>query len=206
MRNQLPHHPIDQLSRVAAEWLAEFVVAQPTTRIRTAQPSGIKWKTPPPSSFKVNYDGAVCTSSNCSSIGVVIRNHDGLVIASLAQNLSQAYKLVEIKAMAETRAIEFAAEVGVDRIVIEGDSSVVTEALRFNNARLASYGLLVEDAKLLEKSFSELSYSHTKRKGNKVAHGLARLVLNLSDTIVWMEDIPPSISHFVQTNFTISLE
>ena len=108
--------------------------------------------------------------------------------------------------MAATRAIEFAAKVGVDRIVIKGDSSVVTEALRFNNARLASYGLLVEDAKLLEKSFSELSYSHTKRKGNKVAHGLARLVLNLSDTIVWMEDIPPSISHFVQTNFTISLE
>lgn len=108
--------------------------------------------------------------------------------------------------MAATRAIEFAAKVGVDRIVIKGDSSVVTEALRFNNARLASYGLLVEDAKLLEKSFLELSYSHTKRKGNKVAHGLARLALNLSDTIVWMEDIPPSISHFVQTNFTISLE
>ena len=58
--------------------------------------------------------------------------------------------------MAATRAIEFVTKVGVDRIVIKGDSSVVTEALRFNNARLASYGLLVEDAKLLENSFSEL--------------------------------------------------
>nr|XP_023881219.1 uncharacterized protein LOC111993612 [Quercus suber] len=162
--------PIDQLSWVVAKWLAKFVAAQPTTPIQTTQSSRIQWKTPPPSSFKVNYDGVVCSSSNYSSIGVVIRDHNGLVIASLAQNLSQAYKLVEIEAMVATQAFEFVAEVGVDRVVIEGDSSVVMEALRSNNAGLASYGLLVEDAKLLERNFSELSYSHTNRKGNNVAH------------------------------------
>ena len=53
-------------------------------------------------------------------------------------------------------------EVGVDRVVIEGDLSVVMEALRSKNAGLASYGLLIEDAKLVERKFSELSYSHTK--------------------------------------------
>lgn len=79
--------------------------------------------------------------------------------------------------MVATRAIEFLAEVGVERVVIEGDSSVVTEALRPNNAGLASYGLLIEDAKLLERNFSELSYSHMKREGNKVAHGLTILAL-----------------------------
>ena len=177
VRNQQPPYPIDMLSHVAAKWLIDFIAAQPTTPIRTAQSSRLQWKTPPPSSFKVNYDGTVCSSSNCSGIGVVIRDHDGLVIASLAQNLSQAYKSVEIEAMVATRAIEFLAEVGVDRVVIEGDLSVVTEALRSNNAGLASYGLLIEDAKLLERNFSELSYSHMKREGNKVAHGLTILAL-----------------------------
>ena len=85
--------------------------------------------------------------------------------------------------MAATRAIQFAAEVGVDRVAIEGDSSVVTEALRSNNAGLASYGLLVVDAKLLERNFSELSYSHPKREGNNVAHGLTKLALNLSNVV-----------------------
>ena len=90
VQNQQPHHSIDQLSRVAAEWLAEFVATQPTTPTRAVQISRIQRKTQPPNSFKVNYDGAACSSSNCSGIGVVIRDHDGLVIASLAQNLCES--------------------------------------------------------------------------------------------------------------------
>lgn len=62
--------------------------------------------------------------------------------------------------------------------MIEGDSSVVTKALRSKKAGLASYDLLIQDAKLVEGNFSELSYSHTKSESNKVAHGLARLALN----------------------------
>lgn len=93
----------------------------------------------------------------------MIRDHGGLVIASLAQNLNQAYNPVEIEAMATTQGIEFAIEIGVDRVLIEGDSSVVMEALRSKNVGLASYDSLIEDAKLIERIFSELSYSHTKR-------------------------------------------
>nr|POE98354.1 hypothetical protein CFP56_44081 [Quercus suber] len=74
------------------------------------------------------------SSSNRSGIGIVVRDHEGLVIASLAQNVTQAYKPVEIEAIAAARAIEFAAEIGVDRVVLEGDSSVVTEALRSKKA------------------------------------------------------------------------
>ena len=68
--------------------------------------------------------------------------------------------------------------------MVEGDSSTVTKALSTKNPALASYGLLIEDARVLERNFTELSYSHTKREGNKVAHCLARLALNLSDATV----------------------
>ena len=88
---------------------------------------------PPSNSFKINYDSVVCSNSNRLGIGVVIRDHDGSMIASLAQQLNQAYKPMEIEAMAATRAVEFAEEVGVDKVLIEGDSSVVTEALRSKN-------------------------------------------------------------------------
>ena len=53
-----------------------------------------------------------------------------LVIVSLAQRLKQAYKAVEIEAMAAICALEFAAEIGLDRIVVEGDSKIVTQALK----------------------------------------------------------------------------
>ena len=139
---------------------------------------------PPPTIYKINYDGAVSLSSNCSGIGVVIQNSVGLVVASLAQRFRQAYKPVEIEAMAAIRAIEFAREIGVDRIMDEGDSSIVTKALSTKNLALALYGLLIEDTRVLEGNFLELSYSHTKREGNEVAHCLARLALTLSDVAV----------------------
>lgn len=86
--------------------------------------------------------------------------------------------------MAATRAIEFAREIGVDRIMVEGDSSTITKALSTKDPALVLYWLLIEDARVLEGNFLELSYSHTKGEGNKVAHCLARLALTLSDIVV----------------------
>ncbi|KAK9992096.1 hypothetical protein SO802_027081 [Lithocarpus litseifolius] len=200
IRTHQEHHTSQQLPCVAAAWLAEFNAAQPRPPPRSADTNQCHWKPPLQNGFKVNYDGAICQKNNCSGVGVVIRNNEGLVVASIAQNFSQAYKLVEIEAMAATRAIEFAGEIGVDGIVVEGDSSVVANALRTKNLGMASYGVFIDDARVLERNFIELAYSHTRRESNKVAHGLARLALNLSDTNVWMEDVPSSLSHFVQAN------
>ena len=46
--------------------------------------------------------------------------------------------------------------------------------------------------------FFELSYSHTKREDNKVAHYLAELAANFPDNVIWMENVAPSIFSFVQ--------
>ena len=89
---------------------------------------------------------------------------------------------------------------GLDRVILEGDSKVVTQALETEEVGLAAYGLLIRDACTLARNFSEVSYSHTKRKGNKVAHGLAKLAANLADCVIWMEEVPPFINHFVQAN------
>lgn len=91
--------------------------------------------------FKVNCDGAVFSKSHRSGLGVVIRNSNGQVIASLTQQLNQAYKPIEVEAMAAIRALEFAAELGLDRVVVEGDSSIVMTVLKTKDLGLASYGL-----------------------------------------------------------------
>ena len=44
---------------------------------------------------------------------------------------------------------------------------------------------------------SELSYSYTKREGNKVAHHLAKLAINFPDSVIWIEDVPPLVFSFV---------
>ena len=108
IRNHQTHHSTRHLARAAAKWLAKYSAVQPSPTPRVATSRQTNWMAPPPNVYKINYDGAVSLSSNCSGIGVVIRNNAGLVVASHAQRFCQAYKPVEIEAMAATRAIEFA--------------------------------------------------------------------------------------------------
>ncbi|KAL0014534.1 hypothetical protein SO802_001603 [Lithocarpus litseifolius] len=58
---------------------------------------------------------------------------------------------------------------------------VVTQALKSKEMGLTAYGLLIRDALSLAGNFSEVSYSHTKREGNNVAHGLAKLAASLTE-------------------------
>jgi len=122
------------------------------------------------------------------------------VIASLAQLLNQAFKVVEIEALAVACALEFAADIRLDNVIVEGDSLVMTQALKTKVVGLAAYGLLIRDAFSLARNFSEVSYSHIKREGNKVAHGLAKLAVNLAKCVIWMEEVPPTIYHLVQVD------
>ena len=119
------------------------------------------------------------------------------MITSLAQSLNQAFKAVEIEALAASRALELAADIGLDNVIVEGDSLVVPQALKSKVVGLAAYGLLIRDAFSLAGNFSEVSYSHRKREGNKVAHGLAKLAVNSAECVIWMEEVPPTIYHLI---------
>ena len=104
------------------------------------------WLPPPPNYFKINYDKAVFAKVNKSGIGVVIRDNQGLVIASLVQQISQAYQAVEVEAMAASRALKFGLEFGIHWAILEGDSEVVLKALENEESRSVAYGLLLKDA------------------------------------------------------------
>ena len=83
---------------------------------------------------------------------------------------------------------------------------VVTQALKTKDAGLAAYGLLIRDACTLAGNFLEVSYSHTKREGNKVAHSLAKLASNYSGCVVWMEDVPPLVLYVPQADMAIQCQ
>ena len=52
----------------------------------------------------------------------------------------------------------------------------------------------------LANSFDELSYSHTRREGNQIVHGLAKYAKSIPDLVVWMEDVPPQLILFLQAD------
>ena len=79
------------------------------------------------------------------------------------------------------RATHFAVEVGTTDIEIEGDSTIIIQALNSSETSRLAYGLVIDDSKALIPSFRRLIFSHT-RSGNFVAHALARRAKECCDS------------------------
>ena len=123
--------------------------------------------------------------SNC-----VISKENSDIISPLFPT-HQNHSPLEIETLAASSAVQFALELGFSNIALEGDSHVLMQALIHDRPFLASDGLLIDDLRFNARCFNQLHYSHVKREGNMVAHKLARYTLNVSDFVVWMEDISP---------------
>ena len=44
----------------------------------------VRWKPPDRGKLKINFDGTILAEENCSRVGVVIRDEQGLALASMA--------------------------------------------------------------------------------------------------------------------------
>ena len=122
----------------------------------------------------MNFDGAIFKESNSGGIGVVIRDHIGMAIATLSQKVHGTHTVEMIEALAARRAIIFAKEVGIDDVEVEGDAENIIKDLNSNYPIHTPYGLVIEDAKALIQDFQRFSLSHTRCSSNSVAHALAR--------------------------------
>ena len=66
------------------------------------------------------FHGATFEQKKKAGLGVVIRNQEGLVMASLSQLIQlPPSTVIEVEALAARRALELALELGFDRIVLE---------------------------------------------------------------------------------------
>lgn len=113
--------------------------------------------------LKANFDGAVFRELGEASIGVVIRDYKGMVLASMSERIILPPSVANLEALAVVRALNFAHEIGFPKIVLEGDSEVVIKALRREEESFASSGHLIAEAKSLLEAFSVVNFSYTRR-------------------------------------------
>ena len=76
-------------------------------------------------------------------LGVVVRNSDGLVMVSLAQKIRLPSSVIEVEVVAVRKTLKLAIELGIDRIILEGDSETLYMALKIEGSNLAPYGHLM---------------------------------------------------------------
>lgn len=134
-------------------------------------------------------------------IGVVVRDHLGVVRAALSKKFNGLLGPLETEAKAMEEGLRFAWDRGISAAIFEGDSMVVYNSLKGSITPPSSICNLVSGSLLQASRFAECMFSVVPLSGNRVAHGLAQYAKNLSDSCTWIGDMPPfldqSVSHDV---------
>ena len=150
----------------------------------------VKWKVPPTEFYKINFDGAMFKEEDRAGIGVIIRDSQGLVLASMSQVIPLPLTVVELETLAAAKALEFASDLSLGKVILEGDSETIINSLNDNSPSLAPFGLPIQEVKNYANLFQCISFLHVCREGNNVAHNLARHARHVNGFSVWMEDVP----------------
>jgi ribonuclease HI len=195
---------LDHVNTKARAYLEEYASCNEKPPPKESAPElGIKWQPPRHLGFKANYDGAVFQESNEAGIGVVVRDREGKVMASLVQKVRHPQSVECIEAWAAKRAVKFVTEIGITEAEFEGDSTTIVAALNNHSPVLTPYGHLITDAKILANGLKSYSFTHVKRQGNGLAHALARMALHSNNLEVWMEDVPPPTKQMYLSDFPV---
>ena len=119
--------------------------------------------------YKVNYDGACFTETDEAGIGVVVRNELGQVLASLDGKIPMPLTVEALEAMAARKAMIFNEELGLRRVIFEGDLELVVKALLGDYPDQSCIGHIVKDCKSIMSFFQTCSFSHVRWQNSLVS-------------------------------------
>ena len=134
--------------------------------------------------IKINFEGAVFKETEEAGLGIVVRDSQGKVLASLVEKIRLPSSSNEVEALATVQAITLAMDLNLPSFIVEGDSKVVISALRNKEESFSSFGHLISSIKHGLVYCNCISFSHTRRSRNLVAHFLAKLVKTIDSFLV----------------------
>ena len=171
----------------AGSFLQEFLQAQ-EVELSPPRPQVIqRWRPPDLNIYKINFDVAVFRASNLA--GVIVRDNKGDLIGALTMPVLFRQSVAKLEALACQRAVQFALEIGLTQVVVEGDSVTVIEALKNGMGQFASYGNILDDIRFQSTCFQYVEFSYTSRVCNSVADVLAKKASSSVGLQVWLEDL-----------------
>ena len=100
---------------------------------------------------------------NLAGAGVIVRNENGRVVASMAESFQLPFSVTAVEVIAAKKALQFAKDLGLSSIVLEGDSKITIDGLMGEDSSLAEYGHLIDEAKEIAKKLVEVEFNHVQR-------------------------------------------
>jgi hypothetical protein len=153
----------------------------------------VKWRPPPFGCYKLNWDVALDFQNKLMGIGVVVRDHQGEIMAALRRRVTCSPAPIQAESAGALAAAEFSRDLGLQDLILEGDSISVVNALRSSNPNWSPHGQIIEDACGILFSRRSWEVLHVKRGANMAAHTLAKDALLKPQEEVWIEECPTCI-------------
>lgn len=94
------------------------------------------------------------------------------------------------EALAAVQALDFAADLGHQRIELEGDALGIIRKLRSDRNDRYLVSAYITNAKVLLRSFNSIKLLHVHRDSNKLADLLAEEAVRCAHHLFMMEEIP----------------
>ena len=134
-------------------------------------------------------------------LGVIIRDDRGRVEAAMSKKVLAPLGALQSEAKAFEAGLLLARDIGIQDVILEGDSLVIYNALCEFSIPPSLVASIVDGMRDLCKVFRRLQFSHVKRKGNRPTHLLAKYAGGIDDFIVWMDEnhcfLDQALSHDV---------
>ena len=118
-----------------------------------------KWEPPPSGWFKLNFDGAARGNPGIAGIGCIVNDDGGKWIGKLASPIPPTTNnMAELEAV--HKGIQICISLGVTKVIIEGDSQIILNALRKRETPNWSLNAKLKEVLLLFNSFEEYRFDH----------------------------------------------
>lgn len=160
---------------------------------RTASPQ--HWSPPVDEPLKLNTDAA-CRSSGAVQVGVAARDRLGEVVFTAARRFDCAWSAPIAEAIGILFALSQALECSLVRVEVESDCLQVVNCLKHRDVPRNDLGKVIEDILILADAFNSVRWKHISRKGNMLAHHLAKSV-HVDNQEIWLRTYPPEVALYV---------
>ena len=114
-------------------------------------------------------DRVVFSKQKATGVGVIIWDDRGRLKAVMTMKLHAPLGALEVEAKAFEVGMQFAKDVGIRDVVLEGDSIIINRALCELSTPPSSMAPIIEGILDLSKDFRRVQFSHIRRQGNNVS-------------------------------------
>lgn len=189
-----------QLVKQGIASLEEFHVAiqDSVTVVGTSGDSELqKWQRPLEGFIKINWDAAIDKANHQMGVGVLARDAEGVVVASLCATIPSISDPGVAETMALWRAVALCRELEFPAVHLEGDSLELVQTLLQQGDCWKRHGQLIEDIRQSLSYFSSWHISYVRRVANAGAHTLARAAATKSINLLWRDSYPDFLHNLV---------